>query len=554
MTREMATSGAANTGGTTSAVLGRPGLAASASRADFWQLVRAEWVKFKSVRGWIIAVIVAAVLTLLLGVFVAGNGSIGCQTSPNGPLLTGKACTPPVPIGPGGEAVTDSFYFVRQPLAGNGSITVRVTSLTGVHTNGNVQAQAGQSPLAGMTKGLVPWSKAGILIAADTRLGSAYAAMLVTGSHGVRMQYDYTHDTAGLPGLVSAATPRWLRLTRSGDLITGYDSADGRHWTVVGTARLAGLPVTVQAGMFATSPLYTRTEPFFGGSSGQTGPSQATAVFDAVSLHGNWPAGLWTGDNVGGGKYSPGTGVGAFHRAGGSITVTGSGDIAPVVPGAAAGFPTTTIEQPLAGVFVGLIAIVVVAAMFVTAEYRRGLIRVTFAASPRRGRVLAAKAVVVGLVAFATGLVASVLSVLLGLPREQNGGLVLLPVSVATEARVIVGTAALVAATAVLAVALGAILRRSAAAVTAAIVVIVLPYLLSVTVLPVSVAAWVLRLTPAAGFAIEQSIPRYPQVEATYSPVGGYYPLPAWAGFAVLCGYAAVALLGALVLIRRRDA
>jgi ABC-type transport system involved in multi-copper enzyme maturation permease subunit len=552
MTSSAATNSAATNSASRRGVLPRPGSGASASRASFGQLVRSEWVKFRSVRGWAIGVIIAALLTVLLGVFAAGNASIGCQTSPNGPEHTGKACTPPVAIGPGGNPVTDSFYFVRQPLAGNGSITVRVTSLTGVHATGN--AGAAQNPLAGMTKGLVPWSKAGILVAAGTHVGSAYAAMLVTGSHGVRMQYDYTHDTAGLPGPVSATAPRWLRLTRSGDMITGSDSADGKHWTVVGTARLTGLSGTVQAGMFVTSPLYTHTQPFFGGSSAQIGPSQATGVFDSVSLRGNWPAASWTGDNIGGGKYSPGTGIGGFHRADGSFTVTGSGDIAPIVPGGAAGFPTTTIEQPLTGVFVGLIAIVVVAAMFMTAEYRRGLIRVTFAASPRRGRVLAAKAVVVGSVAFVVGLVASVLAIWLGLPKEQNGGLVLLPVSLLTEARVIVGTAALVAVTAILAVALAAILRRSAAAVTAAIVVIVLPYFLAVTVLPATVAAWVLRLTPAAGFAIEQSIPRYPQVNAIYSPVGGYYPLPAWAGFAVLCGYAGFALVAALVLIRRRDA
>ena len=77
---------------------------------------------------------------------------------------------------------------------------------------------------------------------------------MVTGDHGVRMQDDYTHDRAGLPGAVSAASPRWLRLTRSGDTITGYDSADGTHWTEVGTAHLAGLPATVQVGLFATSP------------------------------------------------------------------------------------------------------------------------------------------------------------------------------------------------------------------------------------------------------------------------------------------------------------
>ena len=42
--------------------------------------------------------------------------------------------------------------------------------------------------------------------------------------------------------------------------------------------------------------------------------------------------------------------------------------------------------------------------MFITAEYRRGLIRTTLAASPRRGRVLAAKAIVIGAVTFAAGL------------------------------------------------------------------------------------------------------------------------------------------------------
>ena len=165
-------------------------------------------------------------------------------------MLSGAACLPRVPLGPGGEAVTDSFYFVHQPLAGNGSITVRVTSLTGLLR----ERQRGSPARPSARHGLQPWSKAGIIIKASTRPGSAYAAMMVTGGHGVRMQDDYTHDTAGLPGAVSAASPRWLRLTRSGDTITGYDSADGTHWTRVGTARLAGLPPTVQAGLFAASP------------------------------------------------------------------------------------------------------------------------------------------------------------------------------------------------------------------------------------------------------------------------------------------------------------
>ena len=140
--------------------------------------------------------------------------------------------------------------------------------------------------MAGQARtGLDPWSKAGIIIKASTRPGSAYAAMMVTGSHGVRMQYDYTADIAGMPGPVSAASPRWLRLTRSGDTVTGYDSADGTAWKLVGTAHLRGLPATVQAGLFAASPGTTvsGSHSLTGSSSGGA-RSLATGAFDHVSL------------------------------------------------------------------------------------------------------------------------------------------------------------------------------------------------------------------------------------------------------------------------------
>jgi uncharacterized membrane protein len=111
------------------------------------------------------------------------------------------------------------------------------------------------------------------------------------------------------------------------------------------------------------------------------------------------------------------------------------------------------------------------------------------------------------------------------------------------------------AVAAVLALAVGAIVRRSAEAVAAVIVVIVVPYLLAVPhVLPAGAARWLLRITPAAGFSIQQSIPQYTQVSNAYTPSDGYFPLAPWAGFAVLCGYAALALGLAIVLLRRRDA
>jgi ABC-type transport system involved in multi-copper enzyme maturation permease subunit len=534
------------------------GADAGPGRGGFGGLVRAEWIKFRSVRGWVIGMILAALLTIFLGVFGAANANIGCQIN-GGPVKTGKACMPYIPHGPGGQIVTDSFYFARQPLTGNGTITAEVTSLTGEHANlsaGPVQAGQGS-----MVPGLVNWAKAGIIIKQSTHQGSAYAAMMVTGGHGVRMQYNFTGDTAGMPGAVSAAHPRWLRLTRSGGTITGYDSADGTRWTRVGTVQLTGLPSTVQAGMFATSPGYTVTQNSFGGASNNGGPAQATGTFDHVSLTGGAPGGTWTGTAIGGGGppgSGPGPGGGGsapFTRNGGSYTLTGSGDIAPVTSDPNSPFPTVTIEQSLIGVFLGLIVILVVAAMFFSSEYRRGLIRTTLAATPRRGAVLAAKAVVIGAVTFVIGLVAAAVSIGVGVPKEEASGLVLLTVPGLTEVRVIVGTAAMLAVAAVFAVALGAILRRSAAAITIAVVLVVMPFLLAaLNVVPAGVGDWLLRVTPAAALAVEQSVPRYAQVTTAISPVRGSYPLSPYAGFAVLCLWAAAALALALIMLRRRDA
>ena len=515
-------------------------------RDGFAQLLRAEWTKFRTVRGWVIGVIVAMLVIVGLGALTGANSICSLQTSPNG---SSQACPTP-PTGPGGGWVTDSFYFVRQPLAGNGSITVRVTSLTGLYsTHGGFASD--QNPTAGMTPGVQPWSKAGIIIKASTRQGAAYAAMMVTGSHGVRMQWDFTHDVAGQAGTVSAVSPRWLRLTRSGDVITGYDSADGTHWSRVGVATLAGLPSTAQAGLFAASPGYSVASTSLGGSTVHGGPALATGAFDHLSRPGAWPSARWTGESIQG--FAPDVlarSAQGYRQAGGTFTVSGSGDIAPDVGG------LDTIRQTLAGTFAGLIAVVVIGVTFVTAEFRRGLIRTTFAASPRRARVLAAKAIVLAAVTFAAGFVAVAVTIPLGERLLHENGNPISPVSALTWLQVVAGTAALLAVAAVLALAVGTLLRRSAGAVTAVIAGIVLPYLLARIpgILPAGAEQWLVRVSPAAAFAVQQSIQPYPQVTADYTPGNGYFPLSPWAGFAVLCAWTAAALVLALFLLRRRDA
>jgi hypothetical protein len=109
---------------------------------------------------------------------------------------------------------------------------------------------------------------------------------------------------------------------------------------------------------------------------------------------------------------------------------------------------------------------------------------------------------------------------------------------------------------AVLALAAGTVLRHGAVAVTGVVTLIALPYMLSVSVpvLPLAAADWLMRLSPAAAFAVEQTVTRYPQVADVYAPAYGYFPLSPGTGLAVLCAWTAAALALAYVMLRRRQA
>jgi ABC-type transport system involved in multi-copper enzyme maturation permease subunit len=532
----------------------------------FGQLLRAEWTKFRTVRGLVAGLLVAGLLTVLSSFLNHAQCQVG-HRGPDGSIV--RTGCPGAPVGPGGEAVTDSFYFVHQPLPGDGTITVRVAALSGLYSTTGGEGPPSGNPLAGYVPGVQPWAKAGIMIKASTAPGAAYAAMLVTGGNGVRMQYDYTGDVAGLPGPVSAATPRWLRLVRSGDTVTGYDSADGARWTQVARVTLAGLPSTAQVGLFTASPANLVISQPGGSGSESSAPTLATASFDRLAT--SWRAGGWAGTQVApqaGPGFSPpkqpgGTGPGpadpfngGYRASGGTFSVTGSGDIAPDVPNGPDGIGLSPTNALAGSTFFALIVMVVVGAMFVTAEYRRGLIRITLIASPRRGRVLAAKAVVLGGVTFAVGLIGSAIALPLTEAVLTQGGNTIPPIPALATARIIVGTAVLLAVAAVLALALGVIARRGVAAVSAVIVLIAAPFLFAIIpgILPPGAQEWLLRVFPAAAFAVQQAFPAYHQVAASYAPGDGYYPLAWWAGLLVLAAWAALALAAAGYLLKRRDA
>jgi hypothetical protein len=507
-------------------------------------VVRSEWTKFRTVRGWIVSLLIAALVSVVFTYLVA-NGKHETVCPGNGTNCT--TGHPLVPIGPAGEAVADSYYFLNQPLTGNGTITARVTTLTGVKST----LPAGAAPsLANTGPGLAPWAKAGILLTPSLKEGSPYAAVMTTGSHGVHWQYDYTNDTAGLAGSILGNSPRWLRLTRTGDTLTSYDSTDGKTWTRIGHTVLAGLPATVSVGLFVTSPVIFD-------SAGNAFPTRATATFDSVTIKGTAAHMVWQGHTIGGPggpglqNFYPTLGAGNYHQSGGSLVLSGSGDIAPAVGGE---LTAETASSALTlGLLVELMVLSVIATLFITAEYRRGLIRTTLAATPRRGRVLAAKAIVIGAVAFLIGGVAAVVAVPLGEQLLTAHGNYIFPTTPLTALRIIIGSGTVAALTAIAVLGIGTIVRNSAAAVTGGIAVFVLPSI-GALFIPGSAAQWLLAVTPAAGLSLLGAPPSSALVDNAYTFANGYYPLTGWEGLAVLCAYAALAMAGAALMLRRRDA
>ena len=70
-------------------------------RDGFAQLLGPEWTKFRTVRGWVIGLVLAAVLTVAARVHRAGRAD-----------AVRRRDRLHVAVGPNGEAVVDHFFFV----------------------------------------------------------------------------------------------------------------------------------------------------------------------------------------------------------------------------------------------------------------------------------------------------------------------------------------------------------------------------------------------------------------------------------------------------------
>ncbi len=205
-----------------------------------------------------------------------------------------------------------------------------------------------------------------------------------------------------------------------------------------------------------------------------------------------------------------------------------------------AGFDAT--QQSLAGLYVGQLVIAVLGALTITSEYTTGMIRTTLAVQPRRGVVFAAKGVVFAVVTLITGLIASFGSFFVG-QAILSGSHLSATLGQPNVLRAVIGGALFLTACGMLAYGLGAILRHTAAAISTAIGLL---FVLTVLVqfLPSSWQNSLDKWMPALAGS---------QIWAT-KVTEGAHQFPAWGGFAVLAGWAAVAIIAGLVLFRTRDA
>jgi len=140
----------------------------------------------------------------------------------------------------------DGVHFIYQPLSGDGTIVARVVTLP---NNG---------------------PEAGVMIRETLNAGATYVFVAWYQSYIYLMQRTSTGATSSYQNYMNVVLPYWIKLSRSGNLFTGYASPDGVTWTQLGSSQTISMAQSVYVGLAVSN--HTSTS------------SLATATFDNVSV------------------------------------------------------------------------------------------------------------------------------------------------------------------------------------------------------------------------------------------------------------------------------
>ncbi len=169
-------------------------------------------------------------LAITSGVYAWENADIGTVGASGSVLVDGDTYQ----ITSNGSDIwgnADEFHYMYMPLFADGQIEARVMSVENTNS----------------------WAKAGVMIRERLDATSAHAMMIVTPGNGVAFQF--RNSTAGpsagstLPGINA---PRWVRIVRQQNTITGFESVDGSNWNEVGSAYIP-MAEEVYIGLCVTS-------------------------------------------------------------------------------------------------------------------------------------------------------------------------------------------------------------------------------------------------------------------------------------------------------------
>lgn len=234
-------------------------------------------------------------------VAVAGSATIN---SKNGRI---KVSGEGVDIG----STADSFHYLYQQLAADGTMVVRAVTLQNTS----------------------PWAKGGIMFRQALTPGSIHASLLLTPSNGILFQHRTSAGGSTTMTAVSGVAPSWLRISRRGTTIAAATSIDGVNWTSVSTASIpftgsiyVGLAVTssrpsrLAAATFDSMTLSTAAIP----PGSDTGLVAAWGFDEGIGAIAHDQLGVHDGA-INGGSWTPAGAFGSalmFDGANGTVTVS----------------------------------------------------------------------------------------------------------------------------------------------------------------------------------------------------------------------------------------
>ena len=160
--------------------------------------------------------------------------------------------------GTGIQADNDQFQFACEPIAGDVTITARITTSQNTGSNALAGVMIRNSLGSDVSGALMAFNAASQNTIFEHRADSAGVAGY--GLKSIAGDPDGLLNNNGIAtsesGADTVTVPVWLRLVRSANTITGFTSPDGTTWTQAGTVTFAMSPV-VQVGLAVTSGTYS---------------------------------------------------------------------------------------------------------------------------------------------------------------------------------------------------------------------------------------------------------------------------------------------------------